>query len=190
MELTLELTGTNQGRTLNFKGFQFVNGIIKVAAKHEGIVTYLGRCLQAYPSGDSRIEELNKRHGKRNIPASGQQPKKTEPVLGIVRPPGTESTPQGADDGPADDDADTGSTGSGPKGDGQPDSGNDKQPSEQTDVTVKIREAADRLDDENGDHWTQGGKPQVAVMQELTGIPDLTRAEINSVIPSVVRKTK
>lgn len=51
----------------------------------------------------------------------------------------------------------------------------------------KIREAVALLEPANNDHWTQGGKPGVEIVRELTGDPSVTRADIDAACPDAKR---
>lgn len=50
-----------------------------------------------------------------------------------------------------------------------------------------ILEALSRLDPNDDAHWTADGAPRVDVMQELTGLKDLSRADIIAVAPEFTR---
>ncbi|MEG0322883.1 MAG: hypothetical protein RR619_02725 [Raoultibacter sp.] len=51
----------------------------------------------------------------------------------------------------------------------------------------KIVEALKQLDTSNDNHWTADGFPKMEFMKFKTGIPDLTRADINEAAPEFCR---
>lgn len=51
----------------------------------------------------------------------------------------------------------------------------------------KIREAVALLEPATPEHWTQGGKPSVETVRELTGDPSVTRADIDAACPDAKR---
>lgn len=53
--------------------------------------------------------------------------------------------------------------------------------------TQKVKDALSRLDVANDEDWTNGGLPEVARMQELTGIADLKRQDISTAVPGFNR---
>lgn len=50
-----------------------------------------------------------------------------------------------------------------------------------------IKAALGRLDHDNKDQWTEGGLPNLATMQTLTGFNDLKRAEVSEANPGFSR---
>lgn len=46
-----------------------------------------------------------------------------------------------------------------------------------------LTDAIECLDDANDDHWTRGGEPSLAALQELTGNMSITRADANKANP-------
>lgn len=51
----------------------------------------------------------------------------------------------------------------------------------------QILAALQKLDPDNDAHWTTGGDPLMAVVEELFGSDDITRAEIRAVAPAFRR---
>lgn len=50
--------------------------------------------------------------------------------------------------------------------------------------TDSIMDAIESLDSSVDDHWTSSGKPRMGMLKELSGIDDLTRDEVDAVIPA------
>lgn len=56
-----------------------------------------------------------------------------------------------------------------------------------TNLQDKIRAALAQLDPTNNDHWTQAGLPNLKVVQELTGLSELSRDGLNQMSDGFVR---
>lgn len=56
------------------------------------------------------------------------------------------------------------------------------------DGPMTLLQAVQSLDDKNEAHWTNGGKPDLDTLKTLTG-GDLTRAEVDALVPPRTRKT-
>ena len=52
---------------------------------------------------------------------------------------------------------------------------------------MDVLEALALLEQDNDEHWTNDGKPALAVVRELTEKPELTRAEITAAAPHFTR---
>lgn len=50
-----------------------------------------------------------------------------------------------------------------------------------------IKEALEKLDHQNDDHWTSGGSPKVSAVQELAGDLTITRKQIVAADPNLTR---
>lgn len=179
----LIVVGALAGQTFKFRQFRFVDGQIEIpgdVAQNEGVIKYLGKNCQAFPAGHPRLEALN--HGKRDIQTtawSGQDPE--VPGAGESnggKPPETPAADLGTDG-----DSQTGDKGIHPEGNGHQNTGLDS-------IQEKVSAAALKLDHENDEHWNQAGKPMVAVMQQLTGLPALTRKDLDIYLPGLIRQPK
>jgi len=178
--IKLTVFGANAGKTFNFRGFGFNNGVLVLngsAAENDGVIKYLGRTVQAFPDGHERLENSN---GERDTKAD-TQPGHTETVSSGIQPTGTGVATQTAAVSPAGGSAEAGSEGIHSEGSGQKDSWVDG-------LKEKVTAAAKKLDPKNDDHWSQLGKPMVAAMQQLSGIPTLTRRDIDNFLPGLARE--
>ena len=54
----------------------------------------------------------------------------------------------------------------------------------------KIKAALTSLDPKNDEHWTQDGKPAVAVVAQLAGVPNLKRADLEKNFTEVERNVE
>ena len=54
----------------------------------------------------------------------------------------------------------------------------------------KIKAALATLDHKNDEHWTQDGKPAVAVVAQLAGVPNLKRADLEKNFAEVGRNVE
>jgi hypothetical protein len=54
--------------------------------------------------------------------------------------------------------------------------------------TQAILKAVDKLDVNDDNHWTTDGLPKMEVMQNLSGIKELTRAQMNEMVPNLSRE--
>jgi uncharacterized protein (UPF0335 family) len=53
--------------------------------------------------------------------------------------------------------------------------------------TQAILKAVDKLDVNDDNHWTTDGLPKMEVMQNLSGVKELTRAQMNEAVPNLSR---
>lgn len=194
----LILTGARAGMTIQLGNYQFVNGHTFVEAddtKIDGPCRYLGRTYKAFEEGTPELihfqqldkEEAARVEAERKAKEDGEHKaeaitelRDTEKVPGDVQPTGkgTEEVP--SDDGNGSAGTEAGSTGNDTSGHGQENTGNDGDKNE-------VIEAILELDPTNDEHWTTDGRPRVDAVANATGIPTLTRRDIDAVAEDVRR---
>lgn len=53
---------------------------------------------------------------------------------------------------------------------------------------MEVREALEKLDHANNDHWTKAGMPSVEAVKEIAGNDEISREDIDAAWPELVRK--
>ena len=186
LEEKFVLTGPLQGRTINLGNpknpFKFEKGVLRVVAAPQELALYtrfLERNWQAFPENHPKAQEVL--NGQRNIPA--QKSEDQQPVVSS----GLQSDGTGAEDGVQEQDdgsgassAETGTAGSIPAWDGQPE-GLIRE------LNEKLLRAVKSLDSTNDSHWTQDGKPAMTAVGNAYGATDITRSDVEAVAPGYTR---
>lgn len=218
-KLRLHLTGVNQGKTVDWPPFKFVNGVAELVAQREDLekyAHYAAISYQAYPEGHPMIKTINdqvaadlaaeteKQDGQRDLqPQGGSNPDGSGAVHGGVQSDGAGTGAEGAAAGSGDAGAGVGQSGGLPDGNGQqaqlnpqPELPKDPQPElpktptePVAQVNEKLRRAVLGLDPSDDSHWIASGKPALAAVEKAYGSTGLTRADVEAVAPGFVRPT-
>lgn len=179
---TFVLIGPHAGKTITLgklTPFPFVDGKLTITATVEEMGLYanfLASNWQAYPEGHEAVEEFF--NGKREVhpdPESDGQP----PLPGEVQPNGEASAAGGgeAEPGAGAAEGEAGPAGSVSAGDGHP-----------PELNTRLLRAIESLDPGNDNHWTQDGKPAMAMVERLYGAADITRADVSAAAPGYNRE--
>lgn len=212
-KLRLHLTGINQGKTVDWPPFKFVDGVAELVAQREDLekyAHYAAISFQAYPEGHPMIKVINeqvaadlaaaqeKDDGQRDLqPQGGSNPDGSGAVHGGVQSDGEGTGTETAAAGPVDAGAEPGQSGSLPDGDGQQAQLNPEETPKEpetpkapvAEVNEKLKRAVLGLDPTNDSHWIASGKPALAAVEKAYGSTGLTRADVDAVAPGFVRPT-
>lgn len=192
VEIKMVLTGAYAGETRILGGRVFRNGRTTLrgdALNLSHAVRYLARAYQAFPEGSDelkRAQERDRARGDADTVSEATGHPGAEEVQRGTEPAGSQSPEAGpaADGGSSDDPEQAGSvsTGDVSEGRGQSDAGNDSEPAgiDPTDPMVK---AVMKLDPAKDEHWTSQGKPAMAAIESAYGSADITRADVDKVLP-------
>lgn len=173
---TMVLVGAHEGRDITFDAgmtsYQFTGGKMDLkgtTAQLAGLITYLGRCYQAFPEGSDEL-----RAAQEALANGG----------GEADPDGTEDNAGGAGEGlQVTTDANDGSGGeqggAGEAGAGDA-TGNGAR---------SLAEALTRLDPNDDSHWNADGKPKMSAVEALLGRTDVTRAQVEAAAPGLTRES-
>ncbi len=184
LEHKYELTGAYKGRTMKIGAHNFVSGFFSImlqADKSEGLTNYLSH-FNAWLVGSPEHKAAKERDNGRgeNLDGGGSDaggilPNESRSAEGSAGAgnAGTEGNASGVET--------TGSDGA--SNGGLADDGTVTL----TPEALKIGDAIRKLDVMNTEHWTQAGLPSVATVAELSGIPTVTRKDIESVAPGFNR---
>lgn len=197
ISVRLKLVGPRAGQTVVLQDRQFVNGFLDLIGPPRdisGAASYLLKCYGAYVDGSEECEKAEARYealleemeaGNGNGDASsGSKPDPSKPVRGAVRPDGGGSSEASVDDGGSDAQDQRGGAGVLSAGDRYENSRVHPEPDGQK--RSLIAEALRALDHGNPEHWTQDGKPAVAVVSDVAG-ENISRQMIEAVSPHFVR---
>lgn len=183
--MKLIMTGHYAGKTVKINGHDFVNGVLEMKGDMkamDGVINYF-RTFNAFLAGSDELAEAQARdalnkggptNGAGTILAgegpdtSGVQANGSDPIAGSGSEPIGDSVP----------------TGSGSSGDGVSGGREGGSTSETVDPQVlKIQDSLKALDPTADDHWTDAGLPRVDAIATATGIPNVTRKDIEKAIP-------
>lgn len=130
--MNLHLTGVNQGKSVEWPPFKFVNGVAEVVANREELEKYAhfaAVSYQAYPEGHPMIQTINEQvaadlaaaqeqsDGQRDLqPQGGSNPDGSGAVHGGVQSDGEGTGTETAAAGPVDAGAEPGQSGGLPTG--------------------------------------------------------------------------
>jgi hypothetical protein len=180
---TLILVGHYAGRTIKIRNLQFVEGKAEFNANPadaHGLITYYGRCYQAYPEGsqelkDALAREQEAQNGERQIQEDGERSEE-EPVSGDLQPSWEGSPEEEADAVIPDVEPEAGPDGRFPSWDRQPDSGSpeetaehvglSEQPVARPQIDARIEASVRKLNPDNDDHWTTLGLPKISAVYD------------------------
>lgn len=212
MTVTLVLTAARTGATCTLGKYDFVGGRCRVSGPTKavmGAANYMGKCYAAFIEGSEELKEAQAKWdafcesqaktAKTNRPATpkkteapdgerdihtGGEPDASEKVHGDAGSDGEESAEVPESQRAVDAGAETGDSGGVPGGDRHQDT---RVPPEPDIAKRELIEAAlSALDHGNDDHWTQEGKPAVAVVTDVAG-ENISRQMIEVVAPEFVR---
>lgn len=205
--MNLHLTGVNQGKSVEWPPFKFVDGVAELVAQREDLekyAHYAAVSYQAYPEGHPMIQTINelvaaylaaaqeKDDGQRDLQPQGDtNPDGAGAVHGGVQSDGEGAGTETAAAGPVDAGAEPGQSGSLPDGDGQQAQLNSEETPKEpvAEVNEKLKRAVLGLDPTNDSHWIASGKPALAAVEKAYGSTGLTRADVDAVAPGFVRPT-
>lgn len=184
--MKLILTGHYAGRTVKLNGSQFVNGEMTLSGdmkSMDGLVAYF-RTYNAYLSGSEELAAAQARdkengngtdkvlEGQAGANSGGVQPNSASTSdAGSQGADGTSASGQGSEAG----------------GDGSQ-AGHVATTAEITDPNLlKVRDAIKSLDPMADEHWTAAGLPSVSAIATASGVPTVTRKDIEKVMPGYNR---
>jgi hypothetical protein len=178
VERKLILTGARAGQTCTLAKFNFVDGALVLKGPItavEKVSLYLGRTYKAFPEGSRELKEAmgDGVRGEVLAPAGAGG---ELPVPGGAGAGERGAAPVPAADGGAGSDAAPGAAERVPPGDGHAEPGLHGAAGRQR----KLAAALAQLDPKNEEHWTQDGHPRLDVIAQLAGLPNLTRAELDT----------
>lgn len=175
------LVGFYAGKTVSLGKYRFVDGKCTITATPEQMALHaraLERNWQAFPQGDSRIEEFG--HEQRDL-HKNTKPDGKHTVPGDGVPGGEGSAPgEGSADGGGDASANAGGSNVQTAGNG---SAEELKPL----VNDKLARAVAALDPKDDTHWTADGRPAMVAVQQFYGATDITRADVEAAAPNVRR---
>ena len=176
------LTGPLKGKTITLGSntqYPFVDGALELSAPAEEISLhsrFLAKNWQAYPEGSDLLKGAE--DGVGDISTSESE-NEQQTVSGDLQSEGQQTASgESTEDKQESTDAEAGTSGSLPIGDGQ---------QAQLDVDSKLVTAIEKLDPKNEDHWTQQGKPAIEAVSKFYGSSNLTRADIEAAKPDFRR---
>ena len=184
----LVLTGGRTGTTCVLSKYQFVDGetIIEGDEKQVlGLTRYMGRAYRAFEKGSNALaqaQEVDRKHGISKADTH-PQPGGPNSVPSGVQPGGGGPATVPATDSSAADGSAPVAEGSVPSGHGQPDSG---EHGTQTDQD-RVLKAVNSLDVNDDECWTTQGTPRVDAVANASGLPNVTREDIEAVAPGFMR---
>lgn len=186
--MKLIMTGHFAGKTVKINGYQFVNGELTLKGDMkamDGVINYF-RTYNAYLAGSDELAAAQARD-KGETYGAGEvldgQGSDTSGVSANGSDPGTGS-------GPGATGASTDGSGSNPEGDGVPAGREAGAPAETSDPQVlKIIDALKALDPTADEHWTDAGLPRVDAVATASGIPAVTRKDIENAVPGWNRES-
>jgi len=183
---TLVLTGSRAGTTCVLGKHRFKDGKTVISGDESSIIgetLYMGRVYKAFPEGSPELrfwQEVDS--GQREYP-SGARRGSPESFRSDLRSPGDQAATLSADHSDGADNSTRGQSGSIPVRDGQQDSGNDGQASDED----RIRQALKSLDPANDEHWTVNGRPRMDAVEAAYGSSGISRGDIERVAPGFSR---
>lgn len=178
--LKLVMVGHYAGKTVTLNGHTFVDGELTLTgdiAAYAGVVKYFST-YNAWPAGSPELEaaqfQYEESAGGDN--GGGSNLDGLEDGKDSSAKHSNESPASGAPNGAGHDagEGDALREGGASSGDGSS-SGRDSDPR-----TLQIVDALKSLDPSVDDHWTDGGLPRVAAIEEASGIVGITRKEIEA----------
>jgi hypothetical protein len=201
----LVLTGVHAGQTRTYsrvapglkqvRSWSFVKGRIELAGDDVDVdkfTKYLGVCYQAFPEGSielARAQERDREYlaakaaakerrdgGSHALPAP--EPRDPASIPSGPRPAREEHPTEAPAVGGGHDDA---------LG-GQPVPAGSSEGNGESPESARLRAAMKGLDPENDEHWTAAGAPRVDAVAELSGSPEVARADVERAWPELTRE--
>lgn len=186
------LTGARTGQTCELNKMLFVKGKRTFHGSYEelsGLIRYVGRVFKAFPEGSGELrkqQELDRQNPalKELFHGSGEvHQDRSQTVSDGVQPEGRESETVSADNGTGSDEAGEGEARVETTGDGPQDSGDDPEAVR----LQRIHQAVTSLDREDSENWTADGLPRVDVVSKVSGIPTVSRKDVEAAAPGLTR---
>lgn len=175
---TFVLTGARAGKTCVVDKFQFVNGRLSIRIDNRklgGLATYLGRTYAAFLEGSDELAKRQQKEACVGSPDAAQGARSGDAAAVRGGLPDNGSTgPQAAAVGVGTADAPPATSEHGADGYGHPD--------------IRLRQAVERLDPKDPEHWTEAGKPRLDAVAKFFGAATVTRKDIDRVAPDIVNK--
>jgi hypothetical protein len=183
---TLVLAGHYAGKTVTLRGWRFVDGRLELEGPErevERVQRYLGRCYQAYPEGSRTLEFAQARDRQNREEKSGKRDHEARPESRDPSRLPSETQPVWEKSGERPPDEGSGAAPD-PEGPAELPAERSERPSPSPPALI---EAVARLEVQNDEHWTTDGKPRVDVLAAMSGMPELTRADIQRAAPNLRR---
>lgn len=187
IKIKLVLVGPREGQTILINNVQFNNGACDVMPTGEptAFFNYWATYYNAHPFGSDSYNDAVKEYKELMAEIKKKEVKNESIIPKTVENPDSDPlSTKPAKDG---DSKDNESTGDGSESISSDDADGRDKDAEGNGLSEKILEAFTVLDDENSEHWTEGGKPMVDVIADLTGVKTIKRADIESAQPGFRR---
>lgn len=175
VSVTLTLVGPYAGKTMRLNGYGFSNGRIQITGSVDqvkGACDYLRKCYGAYVEGSTQLKQAQEQYQKL---LEGQD----NELQSDVQTGGQEIVEENTENEEFDEGEKEGSEvhteedGSGENG---------------TPVNEKLKQAVLSLNVNNDEHWTRSGKPVMEAIQAVYGSADVTRKDVEEVLPGYTRE--
>lgn len=177
----LVLTGHFAGQNAKLRGHEFKRGTLVLNGTMEsvqGLVTYMGKCYQAYLEGSdelaaAQVRDKEARNGKR-YPEGGNSEAGKSPD-GDLGPEGPGAPEEAPTEGDGDADADSGGPGSDAGGTGHEDTGVPAPEKGRIETSplngdmTELKSAVEALDPDVDANWTAAGLPTMVALEHVSG---------------------